>query len=300
MPKIYVDIDEMRWQITLLEIHLGSIRSYGQRRIAEALQMATGYDGQLQRQVMAIAGHDESLVRTLANDVEGLIFRLKQITDAFEAADGIRGLNPALGTQLMRLIDGGLLLSSTSWRYQRTDELTDLERRLWSTRDAQERAVLLAGGGNGYLEAFARSGLLPPRGSEADLWKAFQVFLFVSGAIDTQPSLETWRTAANASGMELDAYVAAGTGVKQQHVEAWFHAAETHDMGLETAIGEIVDMARAGETIEEHFGFAMEGNWTEGDKDDMVEGVLMVAHALTAAAPDGASAGEVFRGYSTR
>lgn len=39
-------------------------------------------------------------------------------------------------------------------------------------------------------------------------------------------------------------------------------------------------MAKAGENIEDHFGFSMEGNWSEEDKDTVVESVLMVSHAM--------------------
>jgi len=70
MTQIYVDIDELRWQISNLEVHLWSIRQHALAGISQAMQMATGYEGQLERQVMAIAGEDESRVRSLANDTD--------------------------------------------------------------------------------------------------------------------------------------------------------------------------------------------------------------------------------------
>jgi hypothetical protein len=295
MTAIVVDTDRLRWKATLLEVFLGSIRR-AQREISEATEMGSGYDGQLRRQVMAIAGDDESLVRVLASDLEELISRLRQITAAFEAADAIGVSDPALGSQFTQLIDGGLLLSSLPSVYRYGDPLLELEERLWLTHDPEARALLLGGGANGYLRAFARSPLFPSSGSEADYWRALQVFLYVSGAVEAQPPLPTWRAAASASGRELDAYVAVATGVREQHVDAWFRAAETHAMGLDTAIGEIVDMTHAGETIEQHFGFSMAGNWSEGDQDDIVEAVLMVSHAMASSTPGADSAGETFRG----
>ncbi|HLF37328.1 MAG TPA: hypothetical protein VI520_05285 [Anaerolineales bacterium] len=294
MTEIYVDTDQMRWQITLLRVFLDSVRG-AQRDIFEATQIATGYEGQLQRQVIAIAGNDESLVSTLANELEEMIYRVTQITDAFEAADAIGASNPTLGADFTRLIDGGLLLSSLPSTYRYWDPLLELEERLWLTHDPDERALLPAGGINGHLRAFAQSSLFPGNGSEADYWRALQVFLYVSGAIDTQPPLDTWQAAAQASGVELDAYVSTATGVKEEHVDAWFRAAETHAVGLKTAIGEIVDMAQAGESIEQHFGFGMEGNWTESDKDAMAEGVLMVSYALAGATPERESAADLFK-----
>ena len=294
MTAIVVDTDTLRWKATLLEVFLASIRR-AQREISEATEMGAGYDGQLRRQVMAIAGEDESMVRILASDLEELISRLRQITAAFEAADAIGVSDPALGGQFTALIDGGLLLSSLPSMYRYGDPLLELEERLWLTHDPEQRALLLAGGVNGHLRAFARSPLFPTRGSEADYWRALQVFLYVNGATQAQPALATWQAAAGASGMELPAYVSLATGIREQHVDAWLRAAETHAMGRDTAIGEIVDMSRADETIEEHFGFTMEGNWSEGDQDDIVEAVLMVSHALANSTPDADAAGGAFQ-----
>lgn len=294
MPRIHVDTAAMRWKATLLEVFLGSIRR-AQGDISEATTMATGYDGQLEAQVMAIAGQDESAVRVLGNDLEELILRLRQVTDAFEAADAIEGSNPALGREFMRMIDSGLLLSSLPSSYRTEDPFSELERRLWSTGDPDQRALLLADAGNSYLYSFAQSDLFPTGGTEADYWKAFQVFLYLNGAIEARPALATWQSAARSSGMELDTFVATATGVREVHVEAWFRAAETHDVAVDTAIGEIVDMANAGETIEQHFGFSLEGNWTEADKDAMVEGVLMVSYGLADATPEVDSAAELFK-----
>jgi len=57
----------------------------------------------------------------------------------------------------------------------------------------------------------------------------------------------------------------------------------------------MVEMAQAGETIEEHFGFSMDGNWSEGDQDDIVEAVLMVSHGMAAATAEADTAAGVFR-----
>jgi hypothetical protein len=294
MTAIVVDTDTLRWKATLLEVFLASIRR-AQREISEATEMGAGYDGQLRRQVMAIAGEDESMVRILASDLEELISRLRQITAAFEAADAIGVSDPALGGQFTALIDGGLLLSSLPSMYRYGDPLLELEERLWLTHDPEQRALLLAGGVNGYLRAFARSPLFPTRGSEADYWRALQVFLYVNGATQAQPALATWQGAAGAAGLELDGYVAVATGVREQHVDAWFRAAETHAMGLDTAIGEIVDMTLADETIEQHFGFSLQGNWSEGDQDDIVEAVLMVSHAMASSTPAAEAANGAFQ-----
>ena len=188
MPEIYVDTDRLRWQAGNLRVFLDSVRRAG-RHIHTATLMAEGYEGQLRRQVMAIAGNDESLVHTLANELEEMIQRLTQLVDAFEAADSIRGSNPSLGWQMMRLIDGGLLLSSFPWAYL---QASPQERRLWAYEIGQHGLVLL-GTDNQHLAAFAESSLLPAGGSEADYWNAFLVFLYVNGTIQTQLPLETWR-----------------------------------------------------------------------------------------------------------
>jgi len=54
-------------------------------------------------------------------------------------------------------------------------------------------------------------------------------------------------------------------------------------------------MARAGETIEDRFGFTMEGNWSEGDQDDIVEAVLMVSHGMAAVTAEADTPAAVFR-----
>lgn len=294
MTEIVVDTDALRWKISNLGVYLWSIRHHSQPDIHEATQMATGYGGQLYRKVMAIAGQDESLVRALADELEEMIYRLTQIVEAFEAADAIRISNPALGSTFTWMVDRGLLLSSLpSWSLP--GELSaGWEERLWARLEPGEGNLLLSDA-KGYLQAFASSPFNLKSGTEADLWKAFSLFLFVQGAIQTPPDLETWRSAAQAAGMELEAYVAATSGVKEGHVAAWFRAAETHEIGLEAVIDEIFDMVQAGETIEQHFGFSMEGNWTESDKDDIVEGVLMLSHALREATPEADTAAGVFQ-----
>jgi len=203
MPEIYVDTDELRWQAGNLRVFLDSIRRTG-KDIHAATFMADGYEGQLRRKVMGIAGDDESLVRRLADELEEMIQRLTQLVDAFEAADSIRGSNPILGGQMMQLIDGGMLLSSFPWEYL---QASPQERRLWALETGQHDLALL-GIDNQQLQAFAQSPLLPVGGSEADFWNAFLVFLYVNGAIQTQPQLETWRSAASTSGRDLAAYVA--------------------------------------------------------------------------------------------
>ena len=290
MPEIYVDTDQLRWQARNLRVFLDSVRRAGSD-IRTATLMAEGYEGQLRRQVMAIAGADEGLVRTLANDLEEMIQRLTQIVDAFEAADSIRESNPTLGGQMMRLIDGGMLLSSFPWEYF---QASPRERRLWA-HEMGLHGLALLGTDNRQLRAFAGSALLPAGGSEADYWNAFLIFLYVQGTIQTQPPLETWRSAAGAAGTNLAAYVATATGLREQNVDAWLRAAQTHETGAEAAIEEMVEMARAGETIEDRFGFTMEGNWSEGDQDDIVEAVLMVSHGMAAATAEADTAAEVFR-----
>ncbi len=289
MTEIYVDTDQLKWQTKNLRVFLDSVRRTG-RDIDAATRMAEGYEGQLRRQVMAIAGHDESLVRTLANELEEMIERLTQITGAFEAADTIRGSNPALGWEMMRLIDGGMLLSSFPWEYLQTSP----QGGPW-TYGTEGLDLLLAGTDNGHLQAFAWSALVPSVGSEADYWHAFLVFLYVNGAIQTQPPLETWRSAAGAAGVDLAAYVATALGLREENVDAWLRAAEIHETGTEAAIGEMVDMVQAGETIEERFGFSMEEDWSEGDQDDIVEAVLMVSHGMAAATAESDTAAGVFR-----
>ena len=290
MPEIYVDTDQLRWQARNLRVFLDSVRRAGSD-IRTATLMAEGYEGQLRRQVMAIAGADEGLVRTLANDLEEMIQRLTQIVDAFEAVDSIRESNPTLGGQMMRLIDGGMLLSSFPWEYF---QASPRERRLWA-HEMGLHGLALLGTDNRQLRAFAGSALLPAGGSEADYWNAFLIFLYVQGTIQTQPPLETWRSAAGAAGTNLAAYVATATGLREQNVDAWLRAAQTHETGAEAAIEEMVEMARAGETIEDRFGFTMEGNWSEGDQDDIVEAVLMVSHGMAAATAEADTAAEVFR-----
>ena len=266
----------------------------GGSRLLSATADALSYDGQYAPWVQSIASDGDHRTRTLSERIASLAHTLDRIAQAFEEADRLDHTGyPHLADQFRAIIESGYDTSSFPLWLIRGQCPPWIPPKFWNRLPPEDHDGILASISGAWL-GFVESGDYN-HGSKEDTWNAFLVHLYFQGWVFKPPELEVWNSAARAVGVDLEIYISEVTGIRQTRVEAWFQAAEAHDFSQEFAIHEMASMVKADESIEDHFGFSMEGNWTEEDEDDIVEGILMVSHALAGATPEFDAPNEIFR-----
>jgi len=240
---------------------------------------ALSYDGQYAPWIQAIAGEADHRLRLFGDKLDSLADLLDRIAWAFENADSLdeREMHFWAG-EYRALIDAGFDGSTFPWWLIRGQKPPWMSDSVWKHMLPEDRDAYLASLGGSWPE-FASSGDYS-HATDDDTWSAFLAWLYVQGQIASPPDEGVWRSAARAAGKTLEEYLSEISNTPQAQVDAWFRAAEAHGFHQESAIHEIAAMARAGETVEEYFGFSMEGDWQEEDKNTVVESVLQVSHAM--------------------
>jgi hypothetical protein len=292
-PKIHADPPKFHQVAEDLRRIAEELRQGGSKLLS-ATADARSYDGQYAPWVQSIASDGDHRTRTLSERIASLAHTLDRIAQAFEEADRLdhSGFSH-LADQFRTVIESGYDLSSFPMWLIRGQCPPWIKQELWNRLPLDDRDAILSSVGEDWL-GFAGSGDYS-HGTDQDIWNAFLVYLYFQGLVFKPPELDVWTSAARASGVDLEVYISEMTGIKQTRFEAWLRAAEAHNFSQEFAIQEMAAMAKAGESIEDHFGFSMEGNWTEEDEDDTVEGILMVSHALARVTPESDTPSEIFR-----
>ncbi|HKZ55514.1 MAG TPA: hypothetical protein VJ123_08555 [Anaerolineales bacterium] len=292
--RIVADPQEFRHVARMLDWMAEEMRLNG-RSIYSLTWGQPDFEGQWAPWVQAIGAEAERRAQNLAQTNETYKEFLEKYADAFEAADLVEGRGyPGVAVAIRTMVEDGYDAERFPWwMVQRTRppwiKLAVWNKLPWDDREAIWREM------DGAWMGFANGTLKFKYGTADDLWNAFLVHLYMVGEGGEPPRLEVWERGAKAAGLSLEQYVSAVTGIKSERVHAWFAAVRTHELSLDDAVREMAAMAKAGESIEEHFGFSMEGNWSEEDKDDIVEAVLMVSHAMAGSTPEFDSATAVFR-----
>jgi len=292
--RIVADPQEFRHVARMLDWMAEEMRLNG-RSLYSLTWGQPDFEGQWAPWVQAIGAEAERRAQNLAQTNETYKEFLEKYADAFEAADLVEGRGyPGVAVAIRAMVEDGYDAERFPWwMVQRTRppwiKLAVWNKLPWDDREAIWREM------DGAWKGFATGALKFKYGTADDLWNAFLVHLYMVGEGGEPPRLEVWERGAKAAGLSLEQYVSAVTGIKSERVHAWFAAVRTHELSLDDAVREMAAMAKAGETIEEHFGFSLEGDWTEKDQDEIVTGVLMLSHAMARVTPNLDTPAELFK-----
>ena len=256
-------------------------------RVGSAVEGASGYDGQLQSEVSAIAGGDARAVNRLAQELESRSEDLQRIAEGFAEADSLEASGRvALAATIRSVVEDGYDTSSIPTWLKTGARPPWMTPKLWSMLPEEDRRDILASLETEWL-AYVYGPVRGEYSPGARLDEGFIVHLYLQGVIGTVPVERVWESAAQASGLEFEAYLSEATGIRQPQVHAWLEAAETHGFRQVVVFEEMAGMLWAEQDLEAYFGYDAVGDWTEDDSDGIAGGVLMIAYALAAVTPGG-------------
>jgi len=207
VTQIRVDVEVLR----------AAIRTYAEtaqhalgkaHEVIDAVEGASGYDGQLRAQVTGIAGQAGPGLRAFAEHMADLTTALERVADGFEIADSaqVAGL-AGVAASFRTMIDGGYAAADLPlW-------LVDGERPPWMSL-AEWTDLAVADRQEAYLfylqqawASFVSGELTFSHGSQQDMLDAFRVHLFLEGVTTVVPAYGDWESAAVAAGLSLEGYV---------------------------------------------------------------------------------------------
>jgi len=213
-PAYHDQVTQIRVDVEVLR---AAIRTYAETAqhalgkahdVIDAVEGASGYDGQLRAQVTGIAGQAGPGLRAFAEHMADLTTELERVADGFEMADSaqVAGL-AGVAASFRTMIDGGYAAAELPlW-------LVDGERPPWmsltewtdlAVADRQEAYLF-------YLQqawaSFVSGELTFNHGSQQDMLNAFRVHLFLEGVTAVVPAYGDWESAAVAAGLSLEGYV---------------------------------------------------------------------------------------------
>jgi len=254
-------------------------------RIGSAIEGASGYDGQLEADVSAIAGGDARSVTRLAEELARQSEDLQRIADGFAEADSLEASGrPTLAATIRSVVEDGYDTSSIPTWLKTGARPPWMTPKLWSMLPEEDRRDILASLETEWL-AYVYGPVRGEYSPGARLDEGFIVHLYLQGVIGTVPVERVWESAAQASGLEFEAYISEATGIRQPQVHAWLEAADTHGFRQVVVFEEMAGMLWAEQDVEAYFSYDAVGDWTEDDSDGIAGGVLMIAYALAAATP---------------
>ena len=264
-------------------------------RVGSAIEGASGYDGQLQSDVSAIAGGDPRSVTRLAEELARQSEDLQRIAEGFAEADSLElSGRLALAATIRSVVEDGYDTSSIPSWLKTGARPPFMHPKLWSMLPQDERQEILRSLETEWL-AYVYGPVRGEYSPGARLDEGFIVHLYLQGMIETVPAARVWESAAQASGLDFEAYISEATGIRQPQVHAWLEAAETHGFRQVVVFEEMAGMLWAEQDLEAYFGYDAVGDWTEDDGDGIAGGVLMIAYALAAATPAADSPHAVFK-----